>query len=60
MELSKEQEVNSGVGQLVNTVKLTHGTIGKGVVNLTKKSNVWKVVIPPWVGQETQFSRATM
>jgi hypothetical protein len=40
MELSKEQEVNSGVGQLVNTVKLTHGTIGKGVVNLTKKSNV--------------------
>jgi hypothetical protein len=47
MELGKEYEANSGVGQLVNTIKLTHGTIGKGVVNPTRKSNVQKVVIPP-------------
>jgi hypothetical protein len=44
MELGKEQEASSGVGQLVNTTKITHGTIGKGVVNLTRKSNVQKVV----------------
>lgn len=47
MELGKEQEASSGVGQLVNTTKFTHGTIGKGVVNLIGKSNVQKVVIPP-------------
>jgi hypothetical protein len=47
MELSKEQDTSSGVGQLVNTTEFTHGTIGKGVVNLIRKSNVQKVVIPP-------------